>query len=189
MASLPDALASRSGGQCELCESTADLTVHTVAASPADSDADIVVCAICAPQLAPDATLDALHWRCLQGAIWSTTPAAQALAWRLLKRLDAEDWARDIAEQAYLEEDVLAWAEAGIEATEAEVRTLDCNGNVLNEGDSVTLIKDLDVKGTTFVAKRGTMVRNIHLIGDPDNIEGKVNKVSLILKTCFLKRA
>ena len=72
-------------------------------------------------------------------------------------------------------------------AEESSVVT-DSNGNVLNDGDSVTLIKDLDVKGAGFVAKRGTMVRKIRLIDDPDNIEGRVNKMTLVLKTKFLKK-
>jgi protein PhnA len=92
----------------------------------------------------------------------------------------------------YLDEEVLAGAQAGdkSEGDGDSAPTLDSNGNQLNDGDSVTLIKDLDVKGTSFVAKRGTMVRNIRLIpGDPANIEGRVNKIALVLKTCFLKRA
>lgn len=66
----------------------------------------------------------------------------------------------------------------------------DCNGNILAQGDSVTLIKDLKVKGTNVTLKRGTIVRNIHLTGDPEEIEGKVEKVKgLVLKTCFVKKA
>ena len=69
------------------------------------------------------------------------------------------------------------------------MRTFDSNGTELFDGDSVTLIKDLDVKGTSFVAKRGTMVKGIRLTGDPENIDGRVNKISIVLKTCFLKKA
>lgn len=66
----------------------------------------------------------------------------------------------------------------------------DCNGNILNEGDSVTLIKDLKVKGANVTLKRGTVVKNIHLTSDPEEIEGKVEKVKgLVLKTCFVKKA
>jgi protein PhnA len=59
---------------------------------------------------------------------------------------------------------------------------------VLVEGDSVTLVKDLDVKGANFTAKRGTMVKNIRVGEDPTHIEGKVNKITIMLKTCFLKK-
>ena len=66
----------------------------------------------------------------------------------------------------------------------------DCNGTRLSEGDSVTLIKDLKVKGTSVNLKRGTLVKNIHLTSDPEEIEGKVEKVKgLVLKTCFVKKA
>jgi protein PhnA len=68
--------------------------------------------------------------------------------------------------------------------------TRDSNGAILNEGDNVTLIKDLKVKGSSTVLKRGTMVRGIHLTGDPEEIEGRTDKVKgLVLKACFLKKA
>lgn len=71
---------------------------------------------------------------------------------------------------------------------ELEVR--DSNGALLKEGDSVTVIKDLKVKGSSAVIKRGTMVRNIHLTDDEGEIECNVEKVKgLVLKTCFLKKA
>lgn len=65
----------------------------------------------------------------------------------------------------------------------------DSNGNILNEGDSVTLIKDLKVKGTSTTLKRGTMVKNIKLTDDEEEIECRVDKVQMVLKTCFLKKA
>jgi protein PhnA len=66
----------------------------------------------------------------------------------------------------------------------------DSNGAKLSEGDSVTVIKDLKVKGSSTVLKRGTMIRNIHLTDDPDEIEGRTDKVKgLVLRTEFLKKA
>ncbi len=66
----------------------------------------------------------------------------------------------------------------------------DSNGTKLSEGDSVTVIKDLKVKGSSTVLKRGTMIRNIHLTDDPDEIEGRTDKVKgLVLRTEFLKKA
>jgi protein PhnA len=68
--------------------------------------------------------------------------------------------------------------------------TRDSNGALLNEGDNVTVIKDLKVKGSSIVLKRGTMVRGIHLTDDPEEIEGRTDKVKgLVLKTCFLKKS
>ncbi|HWV40188.1 alkylphosphonate utilization protein [Pseudorhodoplanes sp.] len=68
--------------------------------------------------------------------------------------------------------------------------TRDSNGNILKDGDSVTLIKDLKVKGTSETLKRGTLVKNIRLTGDPDEIECSTKQVKgLVLKTEFLKKA
>ena len=66
----------------------------------------------------------------------------------------------------------------------------DSNGNVLIDGDSVITIKDLKVKGTSITLKRGSMVKNIRLTDDEEEIECNVEKVKgLVLKTCFLKKA
>ena len=66
----------------------------------------------------------------------------------------------------------------------------DSNGALLKEGDSVTLIKDLKLKGTSTTLKRGTMVKGIHLTSDEEEIECKINGMKgIILKTCFLKKS
>jgi protein PhnA len=66
----------------------------------------------------------------------------------------------------------------------------DSNGAVLNDGDSVTLIKDLKVKGTSETLKRGTLVKNIRLTGAPGEVECNTKQVKgLVLKTEFLKKA
>jgi protein PhnA len=82
---------------------------------------------------------------------------------------------------------MMASAQQG-EACMSETR--DSNGAILNEGDNVTVIKDLKVKGSSTVLKRGTVIRSIHLTDDPEEIEGRTDKVKgLVLKTCFLKKA
>lgn len=65
----------------------------------------------------------------------------------------------------------------------------DSNGTPLAEGDSVQVIKDLKVKGGSSDLKRGTTIKKIHLIDDPENIECRVDGSTLVLKTCFLKKA
>jgi protein PhnA len=71
-----------------------------------------------------------------------------------------------------------------------DVVVKDCNGNELKNGDSVTVIKDLPVKGTSDVIKRGTMIKNIRLTNNPEQIECNADKVKgLVLKTMFLKKA
>jgi len=69
--------------------------------------------------------------------------------------------------------------------------TRDSNGNALADGDSVTLIKDLKVKGSGGVTlKRGTLVKNIRLTPDADEIEANVAKVrGLVLRSEFVKKA
>lgn len=64
----------------------------------------------------------------------------------------------------------------------------DSNGTLLNEGDSVQIIKDLKVKGSSSVLKRGTIVKNIRLTDNEEEIEGKVEKQMMVLKTCFMKK-
>ncbi|MBF9233992.1 alkylphosphonate utilization protein [Microvirga alba] len=66
----------------------------------------------------------------------------------------------------------------------------DSNGTPLSDGDSVTLIKDLKVKGSSVTLKRGTLIKNIRLTGNEEEIECRAEKVKdLVLKTCFLKKA
>lgn len=65
----------------------------------------------------------------------------------------------------------------------------DSNGAVLKDGDSVTVIKDLKVRGSSSVIKRGTIVKNIRLTDDADEVEGKVEKSMMVLRTEFLKKA
>lgn len=65
----------------------------------------------------------------------------------------------------------------------------DSNGNTLNEGDSVHVIKDLKVKGSSITLKRGKVFKNIHLTDSEDEVECREGKTVLVLKTCFLKKA
>nr|WP_300301356.1 alkylphosphonate utilization protein [Ferrovibrio sp.] len=66
----------------------------------------------------------------------------------------------------------------------------DSNGNLLADGDSVVLTKDLKVKGANTTLKRGTVIKNIRLTADEEEIEGRTDKVKgLVLKTCFVKKA
>lgn len=186
-------LTDRAGSKCELCGGTAGLQAMPVPAMTTSApEGNVLVCEECAPQIAGEAALDEKHWYCLREAVWSEVPAVQVVSLRLLRRLDGAAWAQELLEQVYVTDEVQAWLDAGpagpAEESDAEAPTLDSNGAPLAEGDSVTLIKDLDVKGAGFVAKRGTVVKNIRLTGDPEHIEGKVSGTVLVLKTKFLKK-
>lgn len=192
MATLePDAtLLARANHRCELCGATSDLARFDVPPEhPAIPDRAVLVCPRCAEAAANAAAPDPKQSHGLREAIWSEIPAVQVAAWRLLNRLPGEAWARDLLDQVYLDEALQEWAkEDSTPPDHATLRVLDSNGAELREGDAVTLIKDLDVKGAGFTAKRGTVVKNIHLGDDPAHVEGKVNGIGIVLKTAFLKK-
>jgi len=83
------------------------------------------------------------------------------------------------------------WPQVAAQSEEAGLLVRDVNGNALNSGDSVVVIKDLKVKGSSIPLKQGTVIRNIRLVdGDAEHIEGNSDKIKgLVLKVCFLKKA
>ncbi|UTW14020.1 PhnA domain-containing protein [Marinobacterium rhizophilum] len=181
-------LLERSGGKCELCASDHNLKTIDVSQAPAGVENQAVLCETCYEQI--DDPRDVHHWRCLSESMWSQVPAIQVLAWRQLKRLSVEPWAQDLLDMLYLEPVLEGWAQAAMADEDDDSEpTLDSNGTRLQEGDSVTLIKDLDVKGAGFTAKRGTPVRDIRLTSNPKHIEGKVNGVQIVLVAAYLKKA
>ena len=186
-------LQARADAKCELCGAEQALTAFTVPHSPAsDDDHSLALCDTCRGQLEQPETTVVNHWRCLGDSMWSQVPAVQVMAWRQLKNLSGqgEVWAQDMLDMMYMEDETKAWAEAGQAGDDDDsVPTLDSNGAVLVEGDSVTLIKDLDVKGGGFTAKRGTLVKGIRLTNNPLHIEGKVNGVQIVLVAAYLKKA
>ncbi|MEE9352654.1 MAG: PhnA domain-containing protein [Thiotrichaceae bacterium] len=189
--SIEQELLQRSHSKCELCSSETELSAYEVP-PVTDNTADrcVLVCATCKDQIENPEQMDANHWRCLNDSMWNPEPAVQVMAWRMLDRLKAEGWPQDLLDMLYLEEDVQQWAESDKMTADDEGTqpTLDSNGAQLQSGDSVTLIKDLAVKGANFTAKRGTAVRNISLTNNPEQIEGRVNGTRIVLLTCFLKR-
>ena len=177
-----ETLKERSGGKCELCGGEEGLQAYSVT----PEYEEILICSICAATIENPGD-DEPHWHCLNESMWSTEPAVQVTAYRLLSKLGKQD----MLDMLYLEPEVLEWAEAGLIGEEDEAPVVrDANGNVLAEGDSVTIIKDLPVKGAGFTAKQGTTIKNIHLVStDPTHIEGRVNGTKIFLKTEFLKKA
>lgn len=169
---------------CAICGSSEGLQAYCVA----PKTEEISLCATCRAGV-EDGPQEAPHWQCLHDAIWSTEPAVQVVAWRLLKGLSGEVWARDLLDIAYLEPEILEWAEAGLAAEDAPIHR-DSNGAVLAAGDTVVLIKDLPVKGAGFTAKRGTAVRNISLVADNEaHIEGRVEGQRIVILTQFVKKS
>ncbi|MFV1982009.1 MAG: PhnA domain-containing protein, partial [Thiohalomonadales bacterium] len=178
--------------KCELCGSTENLKVYEI---PPDFDGTvdncILACETCCSQIEQPDKVDVNHWRCLNDSMWSQIPAIQVIAWRMLTRLSAEGWPQDLLDMLYLDEETLLWAQATGEGKTAEnsVKHIDSNGKILEAGDTVTLVKDLVVKGAGFTAKRGTAVRGISLVTDnPEHIEGRVNGQKIVILTKFVKK-
>lgn len=178
---------------CELCGASDALAAYEVPFSADKSAASCVhICDHCLGQIENPDTIDVNHWRCLNDSMWSEVPAVQVMAWRMLMRLRAEGWPQDLLDMIYLEDDVRAWAEAAgdAESDDDKVKHVDSNGAVLEAGDTVTLIKDLNVKGGGFTAKRGTAVRGISLVADnAEHIEGRVSGQQIVILTKFVKKS
>jgi protein PhnA len=73
--------------------------------------------------------------------------------------------------------------------TQGVMEVKDSNGNILADGDTVTLIKDLKVKGSSLTLKRGTVVKKIKLTDEPDEVDCRINGSSIVLRTEFLKKS
>lgn len=177
-------LLQRSSHSCELCGAKEDLDTYKVE----PKDEYIIVCETCKNQMENPDTIDTNHFRCLNESMWSEIPAVQVTAYRLLKQMAGEGWPQDLLDMLYLDDETKEWAESVFEESDDTIPTKDSNGTVLNSGDSVTIIKDLEVKGAGFTAKRGTVVKNITLTDNPEQIEGRVNGTKIVLLSKFLKK-
>lgn len=190
--SMERTLNKRSGSQCELCAATEYLKVYQVLPTKKGGiDESILACTTCIDQIENPANVDLNHWRCLNDSMWSEHNAVQVVAWRMLSRMSAAGWPKELLDMMYLEEDVLTWAQATGEGEDDENKVIhrDSNGVILATGDSVVLIKDLKVKGSSMVAKQGTAVRNIRL--DHENaeyIEGRVDGQTIVIITQYVKK-
>ena len=191
--SLSKALQERSNGTCELCETAEAANIYNVPhSSGSDIATNIHLCDKCLAQINITEELDSGYWSAfLLNTMWSETAAIQVVAWRMLNRFRDETWAHDALEILYLDEDNLEWAKASGEHLSDIEDSLhrDCNGTLLIGGDSVSLIKDLDVKGSSMNAKMGTAVRNIRL--DPNNpefIEGRIDGQNIVILTKFVRK-
>lgn len=182
---VDQALLQRSRGACELCGSDEGLQACEVAGG--SEPASVVSCAQCLAQIEGEQALQPERWHGLNQSVWSTEPAVQVLSYRLLQRLSAEPWAQDLLDMVFLDEALQKWVDAG--GDDDQEPTLDANGARLQAGDTVTLIKDLNVKGTSFIAKRGTAVRNISLSDNPEHIEGRVNGTRIVIISKFVKKS
>jgi protein PhnA len=189
---LVEQLQTRSGNKCELCIAETNLAVYEVPpTSNANTDNSILVCKTCLDQIEKTEQLNTNHWKILTETMWSEFVPVQVVAWRMLSRLRNEGWAADSLDILYLEDDVLEWAKkTGDHEQDGTVEFhQDSNGARLYEGDTVVLVKTLDVKGSTISAKLGTVVKNIRLVHDnTEQIEGKVEGQTIVILTKYLRK-
>jgi len=185
-------LNKRADGKCELCKNDEHLQLHTLAPKKDQNfNNTLTVCKICLGQIEAPETTEANHWRCLNESMWSEHQAVQVVAWRMLSRLRTEGWPKDLLDMMYLEDDVLEFAKSTGEGSPDPNKLIhrDVNGVILENGDSVVLIKDLKIKGSSQIAKQGTAVRNIRLDWENETfIEGKVGPTLTVIITAYVKK-
>lgn len=193
--SLQQDLENRSGHKCELCATIDNLAIYEVKPTStvggSGIDGSLLACETCRNQVDNVTEMNANHWRCLNDAMWSEYRAVKVVAWRMLSRLKKEGWPKELLEMLYLEEVDLRFAkESGDHLEDSEkIIHRDANGTILVAGDSVVLIKDLKVKGSSLIAKQGTAIRRISL--DHENakfIEGKVGATQIVIITAYVKK-
>ncbi len=189
---LEQELIERSGHTCELCGTAGDGQIYAILPqTKANADNNVILCANCMSIADRSATVSAADLGFLSGSIWSELTAIQVLSWRLLNRFKEESWASEQMEMLYLSDDLLAWAKSHDDydnATPSEVHK-DSIGTVLQNGDSIVLIKSLDVKGTSLNAKMGTVVKNIRLVHDnSEQIEGKIEGQVIVILTKYVRK-
>ena len=189
---LESELQKRSLNSCELCKASHNLNIYTLQPSKGVNLTDsIYACNTCVSQLEDSSIIDPNHWRCLNDSMWSEYTQIQVLSWRMLNRLLSSGWSQDLLEMMYLDEDSLEWAKAIGDGVEEAAKLIhrDVNGVILGAGDSVVLIKDLKVKGSSMVAKQGVAVRRISLDHENANyIEGKVDGQHIVIITQYVKK-
>lgn len=181
-------LKHRSGSVCEISGNDEDLVVYLVEPKTEEIPENcILITKSLKSQIENPETTNPNDWRGLSDSMWNENLPVQIVSWRMHARLKN----MDLLEMMYLDEDALEWAKATGEADDDEGKIIhkDSNGNILLDGDSVVLIKDLDVKGATFTAKRGAAVHTIKLVWDDANlIEGRVENQTIFILTQYVKK-
>lgn len=179
-------LQERCEGLCELCTTSAAEVAFAVSPKNNDDIAnEVAICETCL-QLMTDGNNNP-HWQCLGGSIWNSTASVQALSYRILYSFREKEWASDILNSTDLDEEVINWAMSSFEKGQAHV---DSNGTALANGDTVVLTQLLNVKGASFMAPKGTVVKKIRLVPDnAEHIEGKINDQTIVILTKYVRKS
>ncbi len=192
MTKTDQTLATRSNNCCELCASTSALSVYALPpASDGNLDDSIYACEVCTLQLNKQSPIDEAHWSCLLTSMWSEHAPVKVVAWRMLQRMRNETWAADALDMLYLDDEQIAWAgSTGDHENDSAVQFhVDSNGQRLSDGDTIVLVKTLDVKGTSFSARAGTVVKNIRLVADNvEQVQGKIENQQIVILTKYTRK-
>lgn len=178
-------LLERCNNVCELCNN--EPAVHEYTVSPKKDDLiehQVALCSACFKAI--EQNNQSSYWSFLEGSIWNPEPSIQALSYRILYSYKDQEWATDILNSVELDENTIQWATS---AFDVAAQHKDSFGNVLENGDTVVLTQALDVKGTSFSAPKGTVVKRIRLVADnTDQIEGKINEQTIVILTKYVKK-
>jgi len=181
-------LKDRSGSICEISGSDENLVVYLVEPKTEDIPENcILITKNLKDQIENPDTMNPNDWRGLSDSMWNENLPVQIVSWRMLARMKNHD----LLDMMYLDDEALEWAKATGEGEDEEGKIVhkDSNGNLLFDGDSVVLIKDLDVKGANFTAKRGAAVHNIKVVWDnAEQIEGRVEGQHIVILTQYVKK-
>ncbi|MBS3921982.1 MAG: PhnA domain-containing protein [Nitrosarchaeum sp.] len=190
--SINQELQNRSKNICELCSSE-DENLMVYAVPPKDKDNNehvVILCNNCNNKIINNDYTDSNYWRFLTGSIWSEVPAVQTLSYKILSKLKPAEWALETVDSVYLEESLIEWANAEDELEAAKIVHKDSYGVVLENGDSVILTQNLNVKGANFIAPKGKMVRKIRLVPDnAEQIEGKIEGDTIVILTKYIRKS
>lgn len=178
-------LNERNQGLCELCNNETAVREYLVTPKKEEvPENQVALCETCFTKMNEEGQGE--HWRCLEGSIWNPEPVVQALSYRILYSYKNEEWASSVIHSVELDENVVQWAVSAFESADAH---MDAFGNKLENGDTVVLTQALNVKGTSFSAAKGTVVKKIRLVPDnTDQIEGKINDQTIVILTKYVKK-
>lgn len=183
-------LKDRANDSCELCGSNDSLGTFELDPVQKDIEHSVLTCGTCKELLENDLLANENHWRALNDTMWSEVSAVKVLIWRVLHGIKSTGWSQELIDMMYLTEEEQKWANVYLASFQNEVVHKDCNGIQLLAGDNVVLTKDLDVKGSSITAKRGTSVRGISLDSDNEEyIEGRVDGQKIVILTKYVKKA
>ena len=178
-------LRERNQGLCELCNTKPATVEYLVSPRKEEMiENQVALCETCLAKL--DQKEQESHWRCLEGSIWSPVSSVQALSYRILYSYRNQEWAENVINSIDLDENIVQWALSPFEITDGHK---DAFGNLLENGDTVVLTQALNVRGASFSAAKGTVVKKIRLVPDnTEQIEGKINDQTIVILTKYVKK-